>query len=140
MDIEIGEDIRPEPKHNKKKSDKGFTLIELLIVIVILGVLSTVVVLSVGGITDKGKKSSCKSDYNALATAVEAYNAQTGTYPATEGALVPGYLRTQSQKYDLSGTAGDVDPATGGTDVCTYDPDEADSDPRLTTHLTAGSR
>ena len=82
MDIEVGEDVRPEPKKNK--SDKGFTLIELLIVIVILGVLSTVVVLSVGGITDKGKKASCKSDYNALATAVESYNAQNGTYPTTQ--------------------------------------------------------
>lgn len=123
MDIESGEDVRPEPK--KKKTDKGFTLIELLIVIVILGVLSTVVVLSVGGITDKGKKSSCKSDYNALATAVESYNAQNGTYPTTQTELVTGqFLRTQSQKYTIVGTAGDIDPASGATDPCTYDPDD----------------
>jgi len=123
VDIEVGEDVRPEPKKNK--SDKGFTLIELLIVIVILGVLSTVVVLSVGGITDKGKKASCKSDYNALATAVESYNAQNGTYPTTQVQLVSGqFLRTQSQKYTIVGTAGDIDPVAAATDPCTYDPDD----------------
>ena len=64
MDIDSGEDIRPEPK--TKKNDKGFTLIELLIVIVILGVLSTVVVLSVGGITDKGKKVVAEGTFKKM--------------------------------------------------------------------------
>ena len=124
MDIEIGEDVRPQPKKN---SDKGFTLIELLIVIVILGVLSTVVVLSVGGITDKGKSASCTSDYNSLATAVESYNAQTGSYPASQTALVTGgFLRTKSQKYTIIGTAGDIDPKSGGD--CYFDPDEGHND------------
>ena len=45
-----------------KKNDEGFTLIELLIVIVILGILATVVVFAVGGITDKGKTSACKAE------------------------------------------------------------------------------
>jgi prepilin-type N-terminal cleavage/methylation domain-containing protein len=124
VDIEVGEDMRPEPK-TKNKSDKGFTLIELLIVIVILGVLSTVVVLSVGGITDKGKKASCKSDYNSLATAVEAYNAQNGAYPTVQSQLQSGgFLRTVSSKYDIVGTAGDIDPVAAPTDACTYDPDD----------------
>ena len=39
-----------------KKNDEGFTLIELLIVIVILGILATVVVFAVGGITDRGQR------------------------------------------------------------------------------------
>lgn len=126
MDKEAGLDVRPEPE--QKKNDKGFTLIELLIVIVILGVLSTVVVLSVGGITDKGKESACKSDYNALATAVETFNAQNGTYPTTEAQLVSGgFLRTTSTNYTIVGTAGNVDAdSTVVGNPCTYDPD---SDP-----------
>jgi prepilin-type N-terminal cleavage/methylation domain-containing protein len=39
-----------------QRRDRGFTLIELLIVIAILGILSTIVVLSVRGITDRGKR------------------------------------------------------------------------------------
>ena len=126
MDIETDSDIGPEPQATKqhKKSDKGFTLIALLIVIVILGVLSTVVVLSVGGITAQGKDSACKSDYNALATAVETYYAQEGSYPASQTVLrTDGFLRTLSTSYDISGTSGNIEPATGSD--CTYDPDGA---------------
>jgi general secretion pathway protein G len=116
MDIELDQDIAPETQ--TKKNDKGFTLIELLIVIVILGVLSTVVVLSVGGITNRGKESACSSDYNALATAVETYNADTGAFPvgATNAARMTvltagGYLRTPSTKYAITDDSGDVDSA-----------------------------
>ena len=62
------------------KQDKGFTLVELLIVIVILGILATVTVFAVTGITNKGKTSACKSDPKTLQTAEEAYSANTGVY------------------------------------------------------------
>jgi prepilin-type N-terminal cleavage/methylation domain-containing protein len=39
----------------EQKQDKGFTLVELLIVIVILGILATVTVFAVRGITDQGR-------------------------------------------------------------------------------------
>ena len=59
-----------------KKNDEGFTLIELLIVIVILGILATVVVFAVGGITNRGKQSACDADRSTLEVAIEAYNAE----------------------------------------------------------------
>ena len=62
------------------KQDKGFTLVELLIVIVILGILATVTVFAVTGITNKGKTSACQSDLKVLQTAEEANQANTGTY------------------------------------------------------------
>jgi|KBSSwiStaDraftv2_1062776.scaffolds.fasta_scaffold04942_9 general secretion pathway protein G len=72
--------------------DSGFTLIELLIVIVILGVLAAIVVFSVAGVTDKGKKSACKSDVTTVNTASEAYYAQKGAYAADMDALVTAGL------------------------------------------------
>jgi prepilin-type N-terminal cleavage/methylation domain-containing protein len=60
------------------KHDKGFTLVELLIVIVILGILATVTVFAVRGITDQGKTSTCKADSKTLQTAYEAFQAQYG--------------------------------------------------------------
>ena len=54
------------------KQDKGFTLVELLIVIVILGILATVTVFAVTGITNKGKTSACQSDAKTIQTAAKA--------------------------------------------------------------------
>ena len=44
---------------------------------------------SVGGITDRGKNSSCKTELATVQTAIEAYQAKTGSYPdaATPAAL-----------------------------------------------------
>jgi prepilin-type N-terminal cleavage/methylation domain-containing protein len=56
----------------ENKQDKGFTLVELLIVIVILGILATVTVLAVSGITDKAKENTCTADGATLQTAYES--------------------------------------------------------------------
>ena len=74
-----------------KKNDEGFTLIELLIVIVILGILATVVVFAVGGITEPWQESApATPTRSTLEVAVEAYNAQYGVYPAVAGRAGPG--------------------------------------------------
>jgi general secretion pathway protein G len=70
------------------KQDKGFTLVELLIVIVILGILATVTVFAVTGITDKGKTSACKADLKTIQTAEEAYSANHGNYTSLQQDLV----------------------------------------------------
>jgi general secretion pathway protein G len=70
-------------KNNSNQQDKGFTLVELLIVIVILGILATVTVFAVRGITNQGQKSACDADKKTLQVAAESYMAQNGSYPAT---------------------------------------------------------
>jgi len=81
-----------ERARKAREDESGFTLIELLIVIVILGILAGIVVFAVGGITDRGQTSACQTTVKTVDTAVEAYYAQNGTYPATVAALVPGFL------------------------------------------------
>jgi len=83
--------------------DGGFTLIELLVVIVILAILAAVVVFAVGGITDKGTTSSCKSDTKTLQTAEEAFfaNNNTSLY-TTEDGLVPQYLASTSPLHNIT--------------------------------------
>ncbi len=70
----------------ENKQDKGFTLVELLIVIVILGILATVTVFAVRGITDQGQTSACSADQKTLETAAETWFAQYG------GTALPGTI------------------------------------------------
>lgn len=87
-----------------KKQDEGFTLIELLIVIVILGILATVVVFSVRGITDDGRENACDTDMRTMEVAVEAYFAQEGGATVSEAALVSaGLVRDLSENVAVAG-------------------------------------
>lgn len=100
----------------KRNEEDGFTLIELLVVIVILGILSGVVVYSVGAINNRGETAACKASVKSLEVAVESYKANTNlAYPADKAALatalVPGYLRSMPADAQYSYTAaGAVTP------------------------------
>jgi general secretion pathway protein G len=103
----------------EQRRDRGFTLIELLIVIAILGILSTIVVLSVRGITDRGQSSACSSDEKTLEVAYEAAVANgvtftpdtpaNGTVPAVYSSDISatlvsgGYLHSSSANYTVTG-------------------------------------
>ncbi|HEY0520995.1 MAG TPA: prepilin-type N-terminal cleavage/methylation domain-containing protein [Ilumatobacteraceae bacterium] len=100
------------------KQDKGFTLVELLIVIVILGILATVTVFAVTGITNKGKTSACQSDAKTLQTAEESYSANNGVYTASQQSLVDsGLLHLASSKFTVNVyVKGTAVPANAGPD------------------------
>jgi prepilin-type N-terminal cleavage/methylation domain-containing protein len=78
----------------ENKQDKGFTLVELLIVIVILGILATVTVFAVRGITDRGQDNACAVDKRTAETAIEAFYAEKQVNPANINDLFPGYLKS----------------------------------------------
>ena len=50
----------------EKNQDKGFTLVELLILSVILGILATVTVFAVRGITTQGQENACDVEARTL--------------------------------------------------------------------------
>jgi prepilin-type N-terminal cleavage/methylation domain-containing protein len=94
------------------KQDKGFTLVELLIVIVILGILATVTVFAVTGITNKGKDSACKSDLKVIQTAEEAFNANTGAYGLQTELVTGGLMHAVSPNFDVAVGTGTGAAAT----------------------------
>lgn len=95
--------------------DSGFTLVELLIVIVVLGILSGVVLFGVARFRSDANAAACKADLATVNVAADAYDAQTGNFPANVAVLVTGgYLKsTPSGTYTFNGTTKTVarDPA-----------------------------
>lgn len=75
--------------------DGGFTLVEILIVIVILGVLATVTVFAVRGVSDRGQTASCETEAKTVVTAAEAYYAENASTVTTsiQTLFDNGYLR-----------------------------------------------
>lgn len=63
-----------------ESNKKGFTLIELLIVIAIIGILSSIVLVSLSSARQRAKDAERKADLHSIQLALESYYAQNGTY------------------------------------------------------------
>jgi general secretion pathway protein G len=65
----------------RQRKIRAFTLVELMVVVAILGILSTVVVLSLSGQTHTAKLSVVKSDMSTIRDALELYKMNMNAYP-----------------------------------------------------------
>lgn len=101
----------------KYTKNKGFTLIELLVVIAIIGILASVVLVSLNSARSKGKDTRVVSAVNQLRTAFEA--GYTGTsYPdlvvnATTTAG-PNAASTATLSTDAAANGGVINFVTNG--------------------------
>ncbi|MCK5116398.1 MAG: prepilin-type N-terminal cleavage/methylation domain-containing protein [Candidatus Aegiribacteria sp.] len=59
---------------------KGFTLIELMIVVVIIGILSSIAIPKFTSVKEQANEASCRSNMHALANAEAIYYAYNSTY------------------------------------------------------------
>ena len=87
---------------------KGFTLVELIITVGLVALLSVGVVSLLGrGQQQYGRDARRQADLNSMASALEVYRTDNGSYPGTVGwiptMMAGGYLRV-----------GPTDPAGGG--------------------------
>ena len=80
------------------KTEKGFTLIELLVVVAIIGTLSGLVLVAMGGARKKARDSVRKSDMRQLLSGQEMYYGDNEAYLTNAGSAsgtvaIPTYLR-----------------------------------------------
>ncbi len=68
--------------------ESGLTLIELVVVMLILGLFSTIVYQALFPRIDQAKKQKVRTQMEIIALALESYRLDVGEYPATLGELV----------------------------------------------------
>lgn len=66
----------------QKLTSLGFTLIELLVVVAIIGLLASIVMVSIGGVRQKAMVSKTVSDVKAIRQAAVLYYEDTGSWPS----------------------------------------------------------
>lgn len=69
----------------RRTGKKGFTLIELLIVIAIIGILASVVLVSLSGARTKARTAKTIADLRQINTSIQAYYSSVGSYPVSDG-------------------------------------------------------
>ena len=113
-----------------RKNQRGFTLIELVVVIAILGILSSVALPRVGGITQRAKEVADQANVRILQESVERYMAESGDEDLSEIDKVTGVDDLSSTDHD--GNAGNVIKflTTGHGDYGPYLKDSFDTNPQ----------
>lgn len=69
----------------KNKHKKGFTLIELLVVVSILGLISSIIMMSIGGVRAKANDAKRKVDLQSINKAIVLFYEDRGYYPNPGG-------------------------------------------------------
>ncbi len=75
-----------------KTNKRGFTLIELLVVIAIIGLLATIVLVSLNNARNKANDAKVKSDLSQIMLGMEMYYADNSEYEAGVGTCADGLI------------------------------------------------
>ncbi len=93
----------------KNTLQRGFTLIELLVVVAIIGILSSIVLVSLNSARLKGRDASAKGSLSSMRATAEIYYDTHNSYGAAGGAVLTGGTSAASS---LS--------VANATDICEY--------------------
>ncbi len=74
-------------KQIRKRREDGFTLTEIMVVVFIIGLLSTVVLINVGGAMSQGRVTKARADIANLSNGLEQYSMDLFDYPSSAQGL-----------------------------------------------------
>jgi len=95
-------------RKEKHVTNRGFTLIELLIVITVIGLLSSIILVGLGGVRTRGRDTRRIADLRQVQNALELYFDRQRTYPnVTTWTGLETELRNQGILTSAGGLAQD---------------------------------
>jgi len=95
-------ELKKQQKRFTLSLSKGFTLIELLVVIAIIGILATIVMVSLNTARSKARDARRVSDVRQMQLALQMSYDANGSYPAALSGLAPTYI--SAVPFDPDGT------------------------------------
>lgn len=101
---------------------RGFTLIELLVVIAIIGILATIVLVSMTGVQKSGRDTARKADMRQIVSAMQMYYAENEAYPTITGSD-PGSIGSymlETPKDPSGGSYTWLDNSSNTQEFCVY--------------------
>jgi prepilin-type N-terminal cleavage/methylation domain-containing protein len=93
------------------KSKSAFTLVELLIVVALIGILSSMAVVTFTGSQKRARDAQRRSDLKQYQTGVEAYSLRSGSYPIHQSSAIVS--QDAVCKTELKFVSCPVDPKSG---------------------------
>ena len=113
----------------KSLNDEGFTLVELIVVVMMIGILSSIAIPQFMSAADKAKQKEASAIVASMVKAATAYQTEYGALPANMGEMSE-YARFQECSH------GEV--AEKGGSVCKATTPDAVDDADLTFYSTSG--
>jgi type II secretion system protein G len=85
---ELSMSMRKNKRNARRRPAPGFTMIEMMLVVAIIGILMGAAVWSMAGNSDRARKRTTEATMRTVQTALNAYKADKGNYPANLQVLV----------------------------------------------------
>lgn len=79
----------PSARCHRPVREDGFTLVEIMVVIVILGLLATLVVPNVIGMSDEAKVTKAQTDVKSIYESAKLFRVKNGKVPTMEDLTTP---------------------------------------------------
>ncbi|MDJ0920792.1 MAG: type II secretion system major pseudopilin GspG [Henriciella sp.] len=74
-------------KLKRLRKQGGFTLTEIMVVVFIIGLLSTAVLINIGGVVGQSRETKARADIQTLSNALEQYSLDMFDYPSEQQGL-----------------------------------------------------